>query len=207
MKSITPLFTKREEILFQAEFTLITTSKGDVAAQLRFLPGCSWLVIREIVTRIKENYQVLIERFIGDELQTTSWSLLIFTGDVEIYQWFFLQCRESNLSWQRQATRERMLQFRCLKSPSDETEVKVNSDEAEHLSLLSKENTEPVFAGSSSSDQKATQEQLQAVSLKKLKQLAANHFIQGKAAMTKNLKTAHQLLIPKLLRLVEISEL
>ncbi|NJL11308.1 MAG: hypothetical protein HC908_17315 [Calothrix sp. SM1_7_51] len=106
MNSTTPLFTKRSEILLQAEFTLITTTKGEIAAQLRFPPGCSRLAIREFVIQIKENYQVLIQRFIGNELQTTNWSLLIFTGDVEIYQWLFSQCRGSNLSWQRQATQE-----------------------------------------------------------------------------------------------------
>ncbi|NJL11300.1 MAG: hypothetical protein HC908_17265 [Calothrix sp. SM1_7_51] len=118
MQSTTPLFTKREEILFQAEFVLITTTKGEIAAQLRFPPGCSRLVIRELVTQIKENYQVLVQRFIGNELQTTNWSLLIFTGDVEIYQWLFKQCRQSNLSWQREATLERMSQFGYVKLPS-----------------------------------------------------------------------------------------
>jgi hypothetical protein len=204
MKSPTPLFTTRSEILFQAEFTLITTTKGEIAAQLRFPPGCSRLVIRELVTQIKENNQVLAQRFIGNELQTTNWSLLILTGDVEIYQWFFEQCRESNLSWQRQATRERMSQFGYVKS-SNETEA--NSNSVQDISLVGEENTEPVVTEPSSSGLFATEEELQALSLNKLKELAANHFIKGRAAMTKNIKTAHQLLIPKLLGLVEIGEL
>jgi hypothetical protein len=204
MKSPTPLFTTRSEILFQAEFTLITTTKGEIAAQLRFPPGCSRLVIRELVTQIKENNQVLAQRFIGNELQTTNWSLLIFTGDVDIYQWLFEQCRESNLSWQREATRERMSQFGYVKS-SNETEA--NSNSVQDISFVSEENTEPVTTESSSSTLFATQEQLQALSLHKLKQLAANHLIQGRAAMTKNIKIAHKLLIPKLLGLVEVGEL
>ncbi|NJL11309.1 MAG: hypothetical protein HC908_17320 [Calothrix sp. SM1_7_51] len=93
----------------------------------------------------------------------------------------------------------------CLKSPSDETQV--NLDKVEDFGIVSEENTEPVVAKSSSSTRIATQEELQAVSLNKLKQLAANHSIQGRVAMTKNIKTAHQLLIPKLLGLVEIGEL
>ncbi|NJL11299.1 MAG: hypothetical protein HC908_17260 [Calothrix sp. SM1_7_51] len=60
---------------------------------------------------------------------------------------------------------------------------------------------------SSNSTRIATKEQLQTLNLNKLKQLAAKHSIQGRAAMTKNIKTARQLLIPKLLGLVEIGDL
>ncbi|NJL77670.1 MAG: hypothetical protein HC836_32620 [Richelia sp. RM2_1_2] len=53
----------------------------------------------------------------------------------------------------------------------------------------------------------ATEEELLALTLRKLRQLAANYSIPGRAAMTKNLKTAHQLLTPKLLGLVTIAEI
>lgn len=53
----------------------------------------------------------------------------------------------------------------------------------------------------------ATEEELLALTLRKLKQLAANYSIPGRTAMTKNLKTAQQLLTPKLLGLVSVAEI
>ncbi|WP_414620856.1 hypothetical protein [Calothrix sp. CCY 0018] len=53
----------------------------------------------------------------------------------------------------------------------------------------------------------ATEEELFTLTLRKLKQLAANYSIPGRTAMTKNLKTAHQLLTPKLLGLVTVAEI
>ena len=53
----------------------------------------------------------------------------------------------------------------------------------------------------------ATEEELLALTLRKLKQLAANYTIPGRTAMTKNLKTAQQLLTPKLLGLVTVAEI
>ncbi len=101
-----------------------------------------------------------------------------------------------------QTTQQKMLQRGCLKSPLDETQTNLKM-----LVLARAENTKSIITESSSLTSIATVEQLQALSLKKLKQLAANHSIQGRAAMTKNIKTAHQLLIPKLFGLVEIVEI
>ena len=53
----------------------------------------------------------------------------------------------------------------------------------------------------------ATEEELLTLTLRKLKQLAANYSISGRTAMTKNLKTAHKLLTPKLLGLVTVAEI
>ena len=53
----------------------------------------------------------------------------------------------------------------------------------------------------------ATEEELLTLTLRKLKQLAANYSIPGRTAMTKNLKTALQLLTPKLIGLVTVAEL
>lgn len=53
----------------------------------------------------------------------------------------------------------------------------------------------------------ATEEELLTLTLRKLKQLAANYSIPGRTAMTKNLKTAQQLLTPKLIGLVTVAEL
>lgn len=53
----------------------------------------------------------------------------------------------------------------------------------------------------------ATEEELLALTLRKLKQLAANYSIPGRTSMTKNVKTAHQLLTPKLLGLVSVAEI
>lgn len=53
----------------------------------------------------------------------------------------------------------------------------------------------------------ATEEELLTLTLRKLKQLAANYSIPGRTAMTKNLKTAQQLLTPKLIGLVTVAEI
>ncbi|MGB3756496.1 MAG: hypothetical protein WBA07_09010 [Rivularia sp. (in: cyanobacteria)] len=53
----------------------------------------------------------------------------------------------------------------------------------------------------------ATEEELLALTLRKLKQLAANYSIPGRTSMTKNLKTAQKLLTPKLLGLVTVAEI
>lgn len=53
----------------------------------------------------------------------------------------------------------------------------------------------------------ATEEELLTLTLRKLKQLAANYSIPGRTAMTKNLKTAQKLLTPKLIGLVTVAEL
>ena len=53
----------------------------------------------------------------------------------------------------------------------------------------------------------ATEEELLTLTLRKLKQLAANYSIPGRTAMTKNIKTAQQLLTPKLIGLVTVAEL
>ncbi len=53
----------------------------------------------------------------------------------------------------------------------------------------------------------ATAEQLEALTLSKLRQLATSHTIEGRSTMTKNINTAHQMLIPKLVRLVTVAEL
>lgn len=53
----------------------------------------------------------------------------------------------------------------------------------------------------------ATESQLQQLTLTKLKELAANHNIQGRSSMTKNLETAHKLLVPQLVGLVAVDEI
>ena len=53
----------------------------------------------------------------------------------------------------------------------------------------------------------ATVEQLQQLTLAKLKELAGLHEVRGRSSMTKNLETAHQLLLPKLVGLVAVAEL
>lgn len=53
----------------------------------------------------------------------------------------------------------------------------------------------------------ATESQLEQLTLTKLKELAANHNIQGRSSMTKNLETAHKLLVPQLVGLVAVDEI
>lgn len=53
----------------------------------------------------------------------------------------------------------------------------------------------------------ASSEQLLELTLSKLKELAATHSIVGRSSMTKNLKTARQILVPQLVGVVTVIEL
>ena len=68
--------------------------------------------------------------------------------------------------------------------------------------------TQAVFSGSNSNNNEmATEEQLKQLTLAKLKELASKHDIQGRSTMTKNLASAHKLLVPKLVGLVVVDEI
>ncbi|MBD2181059.1 hypothetical protein H6S82_08055 [Planktothrix sp. FACHB-1355] len=78
-------------------------------------------------------------------------------------------------------------------------------DTAENSVVCSE--TQAAFPESNSNNQMATEEQLKLLTLAKLKELALKHDIQGRSTMTKNLASAHKLLVPKLVGLIASDEI
>ncbi len=221
----TAIFERNNEVLELAEFSLVATANGEIAGQLRFPPGVSRSAVRELIAELKKNGQILHQRCVGDDTQTTNWSNLVFSAASLTYRQFRQQCLESNIASLRLVTQEKMKELESLESELPESQSpieveklkleavtgKVQSEnpieletEIEDLALAAEIEAE---AMESVKTELATAEQLEALTLSKLKQLATLHAIEGRSAMTKNLNTAHQILIPKLVGLVTVAEL
>lgn len=52
--TITTPISSREEILEKSEFSLVETSTGNIAGQLRFPPGLDRIAIRELVAELRQ---------------------------------------------------------------------------------------------------------------------------------------------------------
>lgn len=221
----TAIFERNSEVLELAEFSLVATKNGEIAGQLRFPPGVSRSAVRELIAELKKNGQILHQRCMGDDTQITNWSALVFSAASLTYRQFRQQCLESNIASLRLVTQEKMKELESLESelPKFESPIeveklkleavtgKVQSEnpieletEVEDLALAAEIETE---AKEAVETELATAEHLEALTLSKLKQLATFHAIDGRSAMTKNLNTAHQMLIPKMVGFVTVAEL
>lgn len=225
----TAIFERNNEVLELAEFSLVATKNGEIAGQLRFPPGVSRSAVRELIAELRKNGQILHQRCMGDDTQITNWSALVFSAASLTYRQFRQQCLESNIASLRLVTQEKMKELESLESelPKFESPMELEP-EVEKLKLeavtgrvqsqspieLETEVEDLALAAEIEAEAKeavetelATAEQLEALTLSKLKQLATLHAIDGRSAMTKNLNTAHQMLIPKLVGLVPVTEL
>lgn len=221
----TAIFERNNEVLELAEFSLVATENGEIAGQLRFPPGVSRSAVRKLIAELKKNGQILHQRCMGDDTQITNWSALVFSAASLTYRQFRQQCLESNIASLRLVTQEKMKELESLESelPKFESPIEVEKlkleavtgrvqfqspieleTEVEDLALAAEIEAE---AKESVETELATAEQLEALTLSKLKELATLHAIEGRSAMTKNLNTAHQMLIPKLVGLVTVTEL
>lgn len=201
----TAKFECNNEVLELAEFSLVATENGEIAGHLRFPPGVSRSAVRELIAELKKNGQILHQRCMGDDTQTTNWSALVFSAASLTYRQFRQQCLESNIASLRHVTQEKMKELESLESELPESESPIDLEtEVEDLALAAEIEAE---AKESVETELAIAEQLEALTLSKLKELATLHAIEGRSAMTKNLNTAHQMLIPKLVGLVTIAEL
>ncbi len=209
--------------------------KDSIAGRLRFPPGCARAAIREIINLLVQHQAtILSQECIGDRIATTGWSSLIFNAQRRTYQQLMRTAHPSNLKVVREST-EMLLQelevFATSGKATVETETQL-SGETVDVRTESTVETEPVVETSAEiaewsviSDADKTEnlaladvstaptttyvtaEQLGQLTLAKLKELASKHNIEGRSSMTKNLDTAHQLLIPKLVGLVTVAEL
>lgn len=201
----TAKFERNNEVLELAEFSLVATDSGEIAGQLRFPPGVSRSAVRELIAELKKNGQILHQRCMGDDTQTTNWSALVFSAASLTYRQFRQQCLESNIASLRLVTQEKMKELESLESELPESQSPIELEtEIEDLALAAEIEAE---AMESVKTELATAEQLEALTLSKLRQLATSHAIEGRSTMTKNINTAHQMLIPKLVRLVSVAEL
>lgn len=201
----TALFERNNEVLKLAEFSLVATENGEIAGQLRFPPGVSRSAVRELIAELRKNGQILHQRCMGDDTQTTNWSALVFSAASLTYRQLRQQCLESKIASLRLITQEKMKELESLESESPESQSPIKLEtEVEDLALAAEIEAE---AKESVETELATAEQLEALTLSKLRQLATSHAIEGRSTMTKNINTAHQMLIPKLVGLVTIAEL
>ncbi|MBE9224722.1 hypothetical protein IQ264_04470 [Phormidium sp. LEGE 05292] len=209
------------------EFELAENNATIIAGRLRFPPLCARTAIREIIAQLVENQgTVLSQQCVGDAIATTGWSSLVFNAPLSTYQKLLKTARLSNLQVVRDSTKALLQKLSSTDETStdsldlattiqatkaivaDESIDEVAVEVAEWL-VLSKPSNEPEanHLSNSSGLTIATESQLEQLTLTKLKELAANHNIQGRSSMTKNLETAHKLLVPQLVRLVAIDEI
>lgn len=226
------IITERQAVIKLAEFSLVEFELTEnnatiIAGRLRFPPLCARTAIREIIAQLAENQgTILSQQCVGDTIATTGWSSLVFNAPLSTYQKLLQTARPSNLQVVRDSTKALLQKLSstdetstdsldlATKSESnkaivaDESIDEVAVEVAEWL-VLSEPNNEPEANHlSNSSDLTiATESQLQQLTLAKLKELAANHNIQGRSSMTKNLETAHKLLVPQLVGLVAVDEI
>lgn len=211
--TITTPISSREEILEKSEFSLVETSTSNIAGQLRFPPGLDRIAIRELVTVLRQAGEILHQRYIGNAEATTGWSSLLFLASLATYHWLQAKCQASNLESLRNATAARLVSLEVEAAlPESEVEVQAESsklaksietdDEAQTLMEAEVEAQTKV-----ASPELASSEQLLGLTLSKLKKLAAIYNIVGRSSMTNNLKTARQILVPKLVGVVTVTEL
>lgn len=226
------IITERQAVIKLAEFSLVefTLTENNatiIAGRLRFPPLCARTAIREIIGQLVENQgTILSQQCVGDTIATTGWSSLVFNAPLSTYQKLLQTARPSNLQVVRDSTKVLLQKLPStdetssdplnLTTESESTKAIVTDEsidevavEVEEWLVLSKPNNEPEANHlSNSSDLTiATESQLQQLTLAKLKELAANHEIQGRSSMAKNLETAHKLLVPQLVGLVAVDEI
>jgi len=226
------IVTERQAVIKLAEFSLIefTLTENNatiIAGRLRFPPLCARTAIREIIGQLVENQgTILSQQCVGDAIATTGWSSLVFNAPLSTYQNLLQTARPSNLQVVRDSTKALLQKLSSTDETStDSLDLATKSEsnkaivadesidevavEVEEWLVLSEPNNEPEANHlSNSSDLTiATESQLQQLTLTKLKELAANHNIQGRSSMTKNLETAHKLLVPQLVGLVAVDEI
>jgi hypothetical protein len=209
------------------EFTLTENNATIIAGRLRFPPLCARTSIREIITQLVENQgTILSQQCVGDAMSTTGWSSLVFNAPLSTYQNLQQTARSSNLQVVRDSTKALLQKLLSInETSSDSLDLATKSEstkaivadesidevaaEVEEWLVLSEPNNEPEASNlSNSSDLTiASESQLQQLTLTKLKKLAINHNIQGRSSMTKNLETAHKLLVPQLVGLVAVDEI
>lgn len=208
--------------------------KDSIVGRLRFPPGCARAAIREIINLLVQHQAtILSQQCIGDRIATTGWSSLVFNAQRRTYQQLMRTAHPSNLKVVREST-EMLLQeleaFAASGKATVETEtqlsgetvdvrtestvetqpVETSAEIAEWLVISEPDKTENLALADVSTAPTTTYvtaEQLGQLTLAKLKELASKHNIEGRSSMTKNLDTAHQLLIPKLVGLVTVAEL
>ncbi len=211
--TITTPISSREEILEKSEFSLVETSTGNIAGQLRFPPGLDRIAIRELVTVLRQGGEILHQRCIGNVETTIGWSSLLFVASLATYHWLQAKCQASNLESLRNATAAKLASLEAEAAlPEFEVESQAESSKlAESIQIGDEAQTQmeaEVEAQTKvASSELASSEQLLGLTLSKLKKLAAIHNIVGRSSMTNNLKTARQLLVPKLVGVVTVTEL
>lgn len=208
----TPIYS-REEILEKSEFSLVETSTDNIAGQLRFPPGLDRIAIRELVAELRQKGEILHQRCLGNAETTIGWSSLLFVASLATYHWLKAKCQASNLESLRNATAAKLASLEAeAVLPESEVEDQAESSKlAESIETGDEVQTQieaEVEAQTKVvSPELASNEQLLGLTLSKLKKLAATHNIVGRSSMTKNLNTAHQLLVPKLVGVVTVTEL
>jgi aryl carrier-like protein len=209
--TITTPISSREEILEKSEFSLVETSTGDIAGQLRFQPGLDRIAIRELVAELRQKGEILHQRCLGNAETTIGWSSLLFVASLATYHWLKAKCQASNLESLRNATAAKLasLEAEAVLRESEVENQAESSKLAESIETADKAQThiEVEVQTKVVSPELASNEQLLGLTLSKLKKLAATHNIVGRSSMTKNLNTARQLLVPKLVGVVTVTEL
>jgi hypothetical protein len=211
--TITTTIASCEEILAFSEFSLIETSDGEIVGQLRFPPGVSRFIIRELVAKLRQGGEILHQRCIGNAEVTTGWSSLLFIATLATYHWLKAKCQASNLESLRNATATKLASLEAVAAlPKSEVEAQAESSKlAESIKIAVEAQTQieaKVEAQTQAVKREfASSEQLLGLTLGKLKELATTHSIPGRSSMTKNLNTARQLLVPKLVEIVTVAEL
>lgn len=211
--TITTPISSREEILEKSEFSLVETSTGDIAGQLRFPPGLDRIAIRELVTVLRQGGEILHQRCLGNAEATLGWSSLLFVASLATYHWLQAKCQASNLESLRNATAAKLASLEA-EAVLSESEVEVQAESSKLAESIETDDeaqtqieAEVEAQTKVVSPELASNEQLLGLTLSKLKKLAATHSITGRSSMTKNLNTAHQLLVPKLVGVVTVTEL
>jgi hypothetical protein len=177
--TISAPIASREEILASSEFSLVETSTGEMAGQLRFPPGLSRPAIRELVAELRQGGEILHQRCIGNAEATIGWSSLLFVASLATYHWLKAKCLASNLESLRNATAAKLASLEAEAAlPESEVEAQAESsklaepietaDEAQiQIEAEVEAQTQVV------SPELASSEQLLGLTLGKLKQLAA----------------------------------
>ncbi|XWK91720.1 MAG: hypothetical protein U7127_30870 (plasmid) [Phormidium sp.] len=226
------IVTECQAVIKLAEFSLVEFELAEnnatiIAGRLRFPPSCTRTAIIKIIAQLVENQGTVLSRqCVGDAIATNGWSSLVFNAPLSTYQKLLKTARPSNLQVVRYSTKALLQKLSSTDETStdsldlattieatkaivaDESIDEVAVEVAEWL-VLSKPSNEPEanHLSNSSGLTIATESQLQQLTLTKLKELAANHNIQGRSSMTKNLETAHKLLVPQLIGLVAVDEI